>query len=252
MIRVGDLGPAIVKQLSRQIKKIEKKQNKGPLGEWRKDFCKKYSKLLIQIRNNTYNSLAEKLAAKDGRITCQKGCTHCCHHYVTVSAAHGIVIVDYLYRKRKLLTTFLANYKKWHGRGYELSDRIDRERISALSASRPTDGILRDTRPMSQHYLGMNIPCPFLMDDECLIYDVRPLSCSGHFSASPPDWCAPGSQQKPEIHHLIPNDSDLIEIVRLADPRLVMYELTLPKMIHQLLTEGGAAVMNEVVQHDFQ
>lgn len=242
----------MVSQLSRQIKKIEKREKKGSHGVWRKEFCGKYLEVLTQIQNNTHTSLVESLTPTGETITCRKGCTYCCYHYVTVSLAHGIVIVDYLYKRKELLRRFVDHHEKWYGNGYSISDNIDRTRIQALSSSMPIDRVLADTRPLSERYLDMNIQCPFLLDNRCFIYDVRPLSCSGHFSVSPPDWCAAVSGQKPILHNLVPNDQDLTNIIRLADPRLVLYELTLPTMIHRLLTEGSSSIMTEMVQYNFE
>ena len=238
-----------MKQLSRQIKKIEKKEKKASYGVWRKEFCTKYLEALIRIQDNTRNALVENLSSIDETITCREGCTYCCFHYLTVSLAHGIVIVDYLYKKKELLRQFIDNYEEWQNKGHAVSDSIDRIRLEALSSSTPIDRVMADTRPLSSRYLDMNIQCPFLLDNKCFIYDVRPMSCSGHFSISPRDWCAPASGQKPVLHNIVPNDEDLIRIMRLADTRLVMYELTLPTMINKLLTEGSSSVMNEMMQY---
>ena len=240
----------MVTPLTRQIKRIEKKEHKGQIGEWRRAFCKEYPDLVKRVRHNTYHSFLETITRQQKQMSCRKGCAYCCHHYVTVSVAHAISIVDYLYKKRKWLTRFLANYETWLDSGYAIADHIDRERLSAQSASRTIDRILQDTRPLSERYFEMNITCPFLVDGRCFIYELRPLSCSGHFSTSPCDWCSPGSREDPDLHNMIPNDHDLMEIARITDHRLVMYELSLPIMIYRLLTEGSADVMEEVVRHD--
>jgi hypothetical protein len=232
----------MVKQSSLQTKRIEKKEKKGPYGSWRKEFCEKYSRSIVQIQDNTQNSLVESLAEKGEMITCRKGCTHCCYHYVAVSLAHGIVIADHLYRKKALLKHFADNYEKWHCRGYSVADSIDCLRRQALASSMPIDRVIEDTRPLSVRYLDMNIQCPFLKDQRCLIYEVRPWSCSGHFSASPPEWCGPDTQQKPVIYNMTPGDEDLVEIMQKIDPRLMLYELSLPIMIHRLLTEGSSSM----------
>ena len=241
-----------MEQISRQIKKIEKKEKKASHGLWRKEFCKKYVKVLLRIQNNTHNALIEKLSSRDETITCREGCTHCCFHYVTVSLAHGIVIVDYLYKKKELLRQFIDNYEEWRNKGHAVSDSIDRARLEGMSSSMPIARVMAATRPLSSRYLDMNIQCPFLSDNKCAIYDVRPLSCSGHFSVSPPDWCAPASGQKPVLHNIVPDDEDLMKIMRLADTRLVMYELTLPTMIHKLLNEGSSSVMTEMMQYNLE
>jgi Fe-S-cluster containining protein len=238
----------MAKQLSRHIKKIEAKEKNGSHGAWRTEFCKKYLELIIRIRNNTHHSLNEKLAAGSESITCRKGCTHCCMHYVTVSLAHGVLIVDYLYKRKESLKQFIGNYEKWRRKGYSVSNSIDHARIRAISSSMPIDRVIADTRPLSRSYLDMSIPCPFLEDNRCVIYEARPLSCSGHYSTSPPEWCAPSVRKKPVVYHQIPDDEDLKEILRLADPRLILYELTLPTMIHKLLNQGLESVMTELVQ----
>jgi hypothetical protein len=38
--------------------------------------------------------------------------------------------------------------------------------------------------------------------------------------------------------------------MRLVDPRMTIYELTLPAMIHRLLTEGSSSMMSEMAQHN--
>lgn len=232
----------MAKYRSRQIKKNEAKENSGLYGAWRKEFCRKYLESLILIRKNTYNSFVETLTPKGEMITCRKGCTYCCFEHVTVSVAHGIVIVDYLYKRKELLKQFVHNYEKWRHKGYNISDSIDRTRIQASSSLMPINRVMAAIGPLSARYVDMNIQCPFLVDNRCFIYEVRPLPCSGHYSVSPPDWCAPVTPQKPIIHQLIPNEEDLSKIVLLADPRLILYELTLPTMIYKLLTEGSSSI----------
>jgi len=227
----------------RQIDKIEAKENSGSYGAWRREFCGKYQKLLIQARNNSYNSLVKTLSSKGETITCRKGCTYCCFHYVAVPLAHGIVIVDYLYEKKELLKQFIHNYEKWRHQGYDISDNIDNIRNQAFSSSMPVNDIIAVTRPLSMRYLEMNIPCPFLVNNSCIIYAVRPFPCSGQYSVSPPDWCNPATAKKADIYQLVPKDEDLLQILQLAGPQLMLYEVTLPIMIYKLLTEGTSFVM---------
>lgn len=229
----------------RQIEKIEAQENSGSYGSWRGEFCGKYRELLNRTRTNSYNSLRETLASKGETITCRKECTYCCFHYVAVSLTHGIVIVDYLYKKKELLKQFLQNYEKWCRKGYDVATALDQTRIEAFSLSRPINDIIAVTRPLSMRYLEMNIPCPLLENNRCLIYTVRPLPCSGQYAVSPPDWCNPASGEKPAIHQLIPGDDDLLKMAQLADPQLMLYEITLPIMIYRLLTEGASSIMHK-------
>ena len=239
-----------MKQIPLRIRRTEDREKKGSHGAWRREFCSKQSELLNRTRGNSFRSLTETLSAQGESISCRQGCTYCCYHYVAVSLAQGIVIVDYLYRNKALLKQFLDNYETWCKDGEAISDSIDRIRIQALQSSVPTDQIMADTRSLSKQYLDSHIACPFLADDKCSIYEVRPMSCSSHHSVSPPECCAPESQKKPVIRHSMPDDEDLIEMIRLADPRMTLYELTLPTMVYRLLTKGSSAIMTEVSQHN--
>jgi Fe-S-cluster containining protein len=238
----------MIKQIPRRIKNVEAKEKKGSYGLWRREFCKKYQELLIRARTSAHHSLVETLAASGGTVSCRKGCIHCCFHYVTASLAQGLVIVDYLYRRKDLLRQFVINYQKWHGKGYAVSNTIDHARNQSMALDKPISQLIMETRPLSERYLAMAIPCPFLVGNQCFIYELRPLSCSGHYSITPPDWCASGSLQKPVIHHVSPCDEDLMEMMKLSDPRLLLHELTLPIMVNKLLCEGGESVMAEIVK----
>ena len=233
-----------IKHIFRKINKIEAKENNGAYGAWRRGFCITYRELLVQARTNTYHSLVKTLSSKGKTISCRKACTYCCFHYVAAPLAHGLVIVDYLYHHKELLKKFIQNYKKWCHKGYEISTINDHTRSQAFSASMPINEIIDVTRPLSMRYLEMDIQCPFLVNNTCLIYAVRPFPCSGQYSVSPPDWCAPATEHKAEIYQLIPDDDDLMKMLQLADPQLMLYEVTLPIMIYRLLTEGVSSFEN--------
>lgn len=243
--RLFCLWAVMIKSRLQQIKKNETKEKRGSYGAWRKEFCKKYLKLLIRTRKNTLNTFLETLASRGEKITCRKGCTYCCFEHVNVSLAHGIVIVDYLYKRKELLKQFVNNYDKWRQKGYDISKSIDQTRIQASSSDMSVDRAMESIGPLSARYVDMNIPCPFLVDNSCFIYEVRPFPCSGHYSVSPPDWCAPVSPQEPVLHQLIPDEEDLSKILLLSGPQFILYELTLPIMIYKLLTEGASSIITK-------
>jgi len=112
----------VVKQIPLRIRRAEDREKKGSHGLWRKEFCRKYQSQIIKTREKSFNSLLELLSAKGKSITCRAGCTYCCYHYVAVSLAQGIVIVDYLYKRKELLIQFLENYEKWCIDGQSISD----------------------------------------------------------------------------------------------------------------------------------
>ena len=236
----------MVKQIPLSIRRTEDKEKKGSHGSWRNEYCRKYNSLLEKTRQNAFNALENSLSTQGNTISCQTGCTHCCYHYVAVSFAHGIVIADYLYKSKGLLKQFLDNYEKWRIDGESIADEIDRIRIDALSSSMSTQQLMVETRPLSNRYLESHIPCPFLVDDRCSIYAVRPMACSGHHSVSSPDCCAPGAQQKPDIRNSVPDKENLLEFMHMSGSQMMLYELTLPVMVYRILTEGSATIKTRV------
>ena len=85
---------------------------------------------------------------------CGKGCSHCCHIAVAINQAEA----DLIARKTGLKPVTPAN-RMMEGR----------ERFAEAVP------------------LGYDNPCPFLADNQCSIYDVRPLACRMHFNL---DVCA--------------------------------------------------------------
>jgi Fe-S-cluster containining protein len=157
--------------------------------------------------------------------------------------AHDIVIVDDLYDRKPVLRTFIRNYERWRHKGEAISKALDETRARAFASSMSIHEIIAVTRPLSMRYLESRIPCPFLEEEACLIYAVRPFPCSGQFSVSPPEWCSPAAAQDAVIHQLVTGDEDLLKFLELAGPGLMVSEMTLPTLIYRLLTEGASSVI---------
>jgi Fe-S-cluster containining protein len=80
---------------------------------------------------------------------CRKGCSHCCHISVAINQGEAALI------------------------GRKLGIKPAKPENRALE---PRDKFA-DAIP-----LGYGNPCPFLKNNECSIYDVRPLACREHFN----------------------------------------------------------------------
>ena len=99
-----------------------------------------------------YGVMDRLSAATEGYVACQRGCADCCRMNVTISAQEARMIA-------------------------EASGRL----AAPLATSREHD---------NREFLGQ--PCPFLVDNACSVYDVRPLVCRSHFSFdATAHWCAP-------------------------------------------------------------
>lgn len=92
--------------------------------------------------------------APAGALACRPGCAHCCHQSVGVTVPEALAIARHLLATRTTVEL------------QSLQQRVAR-------AQHETRGLTRDQRNSPEH------PCPFLNDDLCSIYQVRPLSCRG-------------------------------------------------------------------------
>jgi hypothetical protein len=88
---------------------------------------------------------------KDTKVACRKGCSHCCHIWVSATAPEILYVAKLVRRRGTAENVRAANALT---SGYSFS--------------------IRALHPM---------PCPMLKDDACTIYPQRPVSC--RFAASP-------------------------------------------------------------------
>ena len=87
------------------------------------------------------------------KIACSQGCSYCCrHNRVEVFIFEVFVIVDYINR------TFSKK---------RIDQLIDSLRSTVLAVS-------NETATIHSHYFKK---CVLLENDQCLVYDVRPINC---------------------------------------------------------------------------
>ena len=107
------------------------------------------------------------------KFSCHKGCALCCTQNVMITAIEGDRIYEYIRGK---------NREKW------VAEKLK----STNGASRPaitTNGYARICLSKSEvaetdEQRADNYPCPFLDDECCTIYPVRPFSCRSFASYS--------------------------------------------------------------------
>lgn len=92
-------------------------------------------------------------------IACHKGCSHCCYLRVFVYDYELVSIQNYMDNKmfKKQSDEIISSVK------------IQYEKVKNMT--------------MEEHH-RTNIKCPFLINDTCSIYPVRPVSCAGYHSLS--------------------------------------------------------------------
>jgi len=229
-----------------RIKNIRRKAYKGVSGAKRKQFCDEYRRVLPQVYSSFHKRCVETLREGE-QISCKNGCFYCCYQHVWVTLGEGIVIVDYLYSHDDVLNNFLNNYPQWQESVGDISRELDAGYNSAIQERDPAAVLRQADNPLILSYYDIQVPCPFLFNSSCSIYEVRPLNCAGHYSTSPCEWCSKSSPKKPVLRGIIPDESDMIKLMSLPNitPSLFLHRSTLPIMVYELLVDGLPAFLSK-------
>lgn len=115
------------------------------------------------------DSAIEPVLQKDFKVSCKKGCSHCCSLLALIVRMEAVNMAEpYLLDERlrltlpSLLDSLVKNAKEGNFEG--------------LTHAK---------------YLDKDLKCPFLVDGMCSTYERRPSSCRYHFVISDPEICAP-------------------------------------------------------------
>jgi Fe-S-cluster containining protein len=106
----------------------------------------------------------QKLRQEGFILSCAKKCSYCCKHPFLVTIVEGFLIYQGLVQNN-LWTSLLQKELKGH-----------REKVNSLYLST---------------WLLSNISCPFLENNECVIYNERPLHCRVTYSTGDSLLCHP-------------------------------------------------------------
>jgi Fe-S-cluster containining protein len=119
-------------------------------------------------------------------ISCRMGCAACCRMLVPHSAPEAFALREYVEQLPEDRRTILLN------RLGETKDRMTREGlweqlhdIAEASRTLPDE----ELDPINQSYYALRIPCPYLENDMCSIYEARPAACRELLVTSPAQLC---------------------------------------------------------------
>ena len=119
-------------------------------------------------------------------ISCRIGCAACCRMLVPLSAPEAFALREYVEQLPTDRRTHLLNC---------LSDtkaRLQREGLwdrlnDVAEASMPVPD--KELDPINQFYYALRIPCPYLENEMCSIYEARPAACRELLVTSPAELC---------------------------------------------------------------
>ncbi len=215
---------------------------KGRIGRQRAGFCIHYIKHKQAILKKARQQQIVWATARGETITCHKGCSFCCVEHIPASLQECETIVYYLYQNKKVLRAFLQAYPRWIAQVDINKDLLDR--IEQIFAEMVASGFSEESeQAISKEaalYTAQNIPCPFLSDNACLIYEVRPWTCASQLATTPAEWCNPlnpsKEKNKPEIYH--DDFGGSVELPFYYKPFERQVYSFMPIMVYQILKDG--------------
>jgi len=177
----------------------------GKLGKRRELFYQNY----IKEKKECIEAITQKFLKEienESKITpCKQGCVHstCCNEYVDANLQECEAIVYYLYQNENILAAFLKNYEIWRQKEKETFE-IYKERETLRREIRafkkpPIQKMERFKHGLQEQYYKLNLSCPFLDNNQCLIYEVRPLMCVAYYSVDPIGLCSPISTEMSKL-----------------------------------------------------
>jgi Fe-S-cluster containining protein len=137
--------------------------------------------------------LGERASAEEVRaiertaaISCKEGCAACCRMMIPLSGPEAFVLRDYVdglpEGERQRLTRRLE-HRQADLRQAGLLDPL----IALANTSKPLSDA--DMDAVNRAYYALRLPCPFLEDERCSIYEHRPSACRELLVTSPAELC---------------------------------------------------------------
>lgn len=167
-----------------------------------------------------------QVIAREGGVTCGKGCFHCCREpaYTTVQAIRHML------------------------------DGLSPDAIAALKVRAQTwldkflaAGFLDVHRPDAHAYRAQTIWCPFLEGGVCTAYERRPIECRWWMTKGPRAACEDDTLRRKQTYADVPGLIDLAmrrELMGLADGESWEYDHIGILLARELLGFDGKSATN--------
>lgn len=117
------------------------------------------------------------------RISCSSGCGACCSNLVAISQVEArriAQVVEAFPEPRR--STVEARFAQAQAR-LQQAGLLERLRVA-------DEWTAEEYAAQVDAYFAQDVPCPFLEDGSCSIYEERPVTCREYLVTSPPARCA--------------------------------------------------------------
>jgi Fe-S-cluster containining protein len=140
--------------------------------------------ILHSLSESVIESVGSKLSQSGQPISCKAGCAACCRLMIPLNLFEAEALAAWIRsepeaKQQELALRFESALTSLANAG--ILDRIVSEdwRVQSDSALK----VVND-------YFSAQVPCPFLEDESCSIYPIRPLICREYLVTSPPEQCS--------------------------------------------------------------
>ena len=128
------------------------------------------------------------------RASCRQHCAHCCYYLVPVSPAEAFRLSAEVLAMPNPQRRALVGMFRLAGR--RLLKRLPDP--GATECEAPDDARPQLQR-ISDWYASLYLACPFLVNNLCAIYGLRPLACREYWVTSDPSHCHIHSRKAPTV-----------------------------------------------------
>ena len=141
------------------------------------------------------STIEEPLINSGDTITCHAKCSHCCRYLIPLTIPEAMQLTEVVTTMAEWERRFVDESTLLTARCLlELTPKQSLEKIT--NAEIETGFKLKD---ISDWYGRMNLPCPFLLNNLCTIYEQRPIACREHLAISPASHCKVNSTNQPQL-----------------------------------------------------
>ena len=151
--------------------------------------------VIQSLEDSLIEGVGRQLAEAGKPVSCKAGCAHCCRQLVALNLFEAEALTAWIRslpesRQQQLAERFHQALLKTSASG--LLERMVNE--NWIAESKTAENLALD-------YLYQRISCPFLEEEKCSIYPMRPFLCREYMVTSAPDHCIdPATGQSEPVH----------------------------------------------------
>lgn len=119
-------------------------------------------------------------------LSCHKGCAACCRMLVPLSAPEAFALRDWVWSRPAEQQKHIA-HRFSEAKARLLAQGVWQQLAALCDAPLAADEEALDS--VNRSYYALRLPCPFLEEEICTIYDERPAACRELLVTSPFQHC---------------------------------------------------------------